>query len=636
MTAWHQRWSDLVEDCLVRVGPNPFAASDEGGSGVWVAPGLIVTCAHVVPEGAGSRTEVVWRDRVLRGAVTDHVPAERGDLGLWAYPDLAVIEVADPPEHPCVWLSESAPHDAAPLTAFGHSAKLGEGLRPAAVEGRFSGWHLFGHGRNWQLTGNEIAPGMSGGPVLDARDGAVCAIVTTTVAEDTDRGGYLAPVAALRELPAARWRTMMAAHDRFHARDQRWAHLRRQQAWQGDRLDRPCGPQEEMELLGLLAELPAPDPVTLQRLFATCADDGRPPVKPLLALRDVAATLWDVPAGDPDRLLPLLRMAHELSHLHDGTGPGRELRDWTTVLATRLNRLDVLRAWRAGNRAAAAAPRGVISLQIVPGYARVDRYRLTMTVHDDPVREPRRLYSDEEPRHTLAQVREVARERLRDALCWLGGAASIEFVLPITLFDEPFDELVPTKPYTNLGRKYRVVLRDYDRSVDPEVRHDWLRRWQQLMTVDGDVRWIVCTEGLTAQEFSAELEQRPEVTVVALTRRPSSGGSVEELLRVALDAGVPVAVWRRDTCAEHDTGAVVADCSGWQFREAITGSLTTTAGLPERVRLLRNRTAGHQPSQSDLHCRGTVLLWDDPGRAEPLAPVLEPEDRTDEEARPRW
>ncbi|MEU1969689.1 trypsin-like peptidase domain-containing protein [Micromonospora sediminicola] len=634
MTAWHQRCSDLVEDCLVRVGSGPVAASIEGGSGVWVAPGFVVTCAHLVPDGADSAVEVRWRDQVLRGTVTDQVPAEPGHLGLWAYPDLALVEVADPPEHPCAWLSESVPHDAAPLTAFGHSAKLGEGLRPAAVEGRFSGWHLFGHGRNWQFTGNEIAPGMSGGPVLDTRGGAVCAIVTTTVAEDTDRGGYLAPVAALRELPADRWRVLMGAHDRFHARDQRWGQLRGQQAAQDDRLDGPCGPLEEMELLGLLAELPAPDSATLQRLFAICTDDARPPVTPLLALRDVATTLWDVPAADPDRLLPLLRMTHELSLLHDGTRAGRELRDWTTILATRLNRLNELRTWRA-TRTATAAPRGVISLQIVPGYAKVDRYRLTMTVHG-PDREPRRLYCDEEPRHTLAQVRQVAQDRLRDALCWLGGAASIEFVVPITLFDEPFDELVPTKPYTNLGRKYQVVLRDYDRSVDAEVRHDWLRRWHQLATVDGDVRWIVCTEALTAPEFSAELEQRPEVTVVALTRRPSSVAAVEELLRVALDAGVPVAVWRRDTCAEHDTGAVVAPCSGQQFREAITASLTATAGLPERVRLLRNRTAGHQPSQSDIHCRGTVLLWDDPGRAEPLAPVLEPDDRTDEEARTAW
>ncbi len=35
---------------------------------------------------------------------------------------------------------------------------------------------------------------------------------------------------------------------------------------------------------------------------------------------------------------------------------------------------------------------------------------------------------------------------MRGALNWLSGNAQVEFVVPIELFDEPFDELMPTNP----------------------------------------------------------------------------------------------------------------------------------------------------------------------------------------------
>ena len=141
--------------------------------------------------------------------------------------------------------------------------------------------------------------------------------------------------------------------------------------------------------------------------------------------------------------------------------------------------------------------------------------------------------------HTLAQVMQTACDQLRIALHWLAGNAQVEFIVPMELFDEPFDELVPTKPYTNLGRKYRVVLRDYDRQFDALTQHDWRIRWQHARNPSRGIRWITCTEELTPDEFSAELEQHPETAVVALTRSPSSSSQVSDMLRVALDSGMP-------------------------------------------------------------------------------------------------
>ena len=112
-----------------------------------------------------------------------------------------------------------------------------------------------------------------------------------------------------------------------------------------------------------------------------------------------------------------------------------------------------------------------------------------------------------------------------------------------------------------------MMLRDYDRQFDPLTEHDWRLRWQQLQNPSPGIRWVTCTENMAAGEFSAELEQHPEIVVMALARRPSANEQLSDMLRVALDSGVPVAVWRRDTCLEHDaaqTNRVVLDSvSGW-------------------------------------------------------------------------
>src|SRR5208282_4490724 len=124
----------------------------------------------------------------------------------------------------CVWLSESAP--IRDLVAFGHSAALGEGLQQAEIVVQWGGSHAFGEGRFWQFKGNELVSGMSGGPVLDLSTGAVAGIVTVTIGEGADRGGYLVPIEALRHLGAQRRQELLTAHDQYHGRDRRWTRLR--------------------------------------------------------------------------------------------------------------------------------------------------------------------------------------------------------------------------------------------------------------------------------------------------------------------------------------------------------------------------------------------------------------------------
>jgi vWA-MoxR associated protein C-terminal domain/Trypsin-like peptidase domain len=608
---------ELAAYCRVRIGTDLADAPDEGGSGVWIAPGMALTCAHVLPGGLHSKVQVGWRDHVVTGTVTDLVPDTPAG-GLWPYPDLAIISVENPPQHPCAWLSETAP--AGSLAAFGHSAALGEGLQQIETIGTLGGSHAFGGGRFWQFKGNELVSGMSGGPVLDLASGSICGLVSATIGEGADRGGYIIPIEGLRHLGAQRRRELLNGHDQFHGRDRLWSTLRTQ-------LPRPPGfsrylitPAEEVELLELLAQFPVTDSEQLLALVARNLSDGRAPTPPG-ALRDVVYALLDSGGLDSALVMSVLRMIHHLV----GANPKHadlDLYNWATAFAARHQMTSELRGLRHAP-ATAVEPSGVISVEIVPGAASVDLFRLTVSVERQRLgRRP--IYQDQDPVHTLDEIKQIACHQLRIALGWLAGSAYIEFIVPIELFDEPFDELVPTRPYTNLGRKYCVVLRDYDRQSNPLAQHDWRRRWEQIQNPSPGGRWITCTEDLSPDEFSAELEQHPETAVVALTRSPSSNEQISEMLQVALESGVPVAIWRRGTCAEHDASAVDTSCSGRRFQTAFSQLLSIPAigNLPETVRQLRNRAAMKSAAPADNDCRGTVLLWDDPARMAQLAAAV--------------
>lgn len=92
------------------------------GSGFFVAPGFVVSCAHVA---GGDPEEVVairWRNDEYEAVIC--TAASGGDAAgaLWPFPDLAVLEIVRPPAgHPCVWLDGSLPDVGATLTAVGFS-----------------------------------------------------------------------------------------------------------------------------------------------------------------------------------------------------------------------------------------------------------------------------------------------------------------------------------------------------------------------------------------------------------------------------------------------------------------------------------------------------------------------------------
>nr|BFE59169.1 hypothetical protein GCM10020063_036950 [Dactylosporangium thailandense] len=601
----------LLDGALVWVGVAGEEGTARGGSGVRIAPGLVLTCAHVVP-ATGQPVRVGRSGRYRSGTVLDRAP-NAGTGRLWPYPDLALIEVDDDADHPCAWLAELPKTVGAPVMAFGHSAILDVRLEPFYLGGTVGGFATFGAGELWQFTENEIGPGMSGGPVLDLGTGAVCGLVTTTRAENSNRGGFFVPTSGLRGLHGTQRGAALRRHDRFHARDDRWTRARAVLPPTAAAVLVPnwIKAEEEAELIGALADWP-------EHTNRTSADGA--------GLRDRVYGLLDEGISDTKDLQPLLRLTDDLAAEAAGSDLGRRLYDWTTAVAARIGVYGALTQRRHRPRPAAEAgqPHTVVVV-IRPGMRTPDQYQLDVWIHrSDGLVE--HAYCDSDAIHTLDDAKALVCTQLRVIMRALEGNAGIEFAVPIELFGEAFDELVPAAPTTSLGRKYRVVLRDLERIEDRTSHTDWRRRWKRLHDASGtEPHWLPCVGIPEPTHFAAELELEADVAMIALRRPPDFPPSYEAL-KVALDAGVPVAVWRRGSCPEHDAGIPDQPCTGARFQSAFTAERTVsqTMPLPDLIRRLRNRVV-HEPGHG---CRDVVLLWDDPSRLPALTtPFVAPAPR---------
>ncbi|MFI8101199.1 trypsin-like peptidase domain-containing protein [Streptomyces sp. NPDC086023] len=195
------------------------------GTGFFVGPGLVLTCAHVVRPG-GRPAETVkgtWhldgRAHELSFAVADmdvrpfDRPEHEGGPG--SGEDLALIRVAGgaPLRQTCPALSRSPalPREGVRLYAYGHPGH--DYARGDSYALRVVGQSLHrGGARLLKVAGSQVWPGASGSPVIDEATGCVVGVLrarqqrTSPTADDEAR---LIPVQAVRkafpELAEAQW-----------------------------------------------------------------------------------------------------------------------------------------------------------------------------------------------------------------------------------------------------------------------------------------------------------------------------------------------------------------------------------------------------------------------------------------------
>ncbi|MFI0807967.1 VMAP-C domain-containing protein [Streptomyces echinatus] len=228
-------FDEMVRPSLARIGaPGDGYATDRDaywGSGFFIAPGWLLTCAHVVGKGGAavcrgeSALSVTWQERTAAGAWEPRggtgtaavvVPRPEGAgpaRDPWPFPDLALVKVTGADEVRCLWLGDREAGPRTPLGLYGWSVQTGElGIRHGT--GELAG----SDARALLLAGSLPIGGLSGGPVLDLRHGSVIGVIKGRRREE----GVAVPVTALYELLDSREagrvvREVLRAHDLHHA-----------------------------------------------------------------------------------------------------------------------------------------------------------------------------------------------------------------------------------------------------------------------------------------------------------------------------------------------------------------------------------------------------------------------------------
>ncbi|MFC8962780.1 trypsin-like peptidase domain-containing protein [Streptomyces sp. NPDC057094] len=282
----HRALHDLVMAATVRIhrAGAGYALDEPGtflGSGFFIAPNWVLTCAHVVRSGEGGEVTVVYETGPGRGtsavagvvatALPDHVGLPL--RGTWPSPDLALVRLSEPVDHDCAYVTErpAAYYEEAVVLYSGWSVVGGELRRlsgTCTVQGTLGGWS---DDEQIRLGGDVLPPGVSGGPVVDPVRGEVVGVLKSRA--DRGLGGTCTGVEQLRSLPVPAeepraehddsYQAVFHAHDRYHRDRQRhpdtdrstWADVQNQL---GARPGRALSPEERTQLLGRLADLPPP------------------------------------------------------------------------------------------------------------------------------------------------------------------------------------------------------------------------------------------------------------------------------------------------------------------------------------------------------------------------------------------
>ncbi|WP_433892390.1 trypsin-like peptidase domain-containing protein [Streptomyces sp. CA-111067] len=640
----------LVSAATVRVhgaeSGNPFL-----GSGFFVAPNWVLTCAHVAPAereasvGGAARTVLVgYGDQLLSGVVEWSDPAADPGIDRWPAPDLALIRLLDIIDHPCVWLTERTAkgYSTNQVAYFGWVPMDGEVM---SYNGRctISG-QLGSAGGGILKLGNEdeMPYGVSGGPVVDLVRGEVIGVLKSRrTAQD---GGLAVGIQQLRKLPAAQdpakdlYHRVMTSHDLYHA-DRYRSVNDRGGTWTdahselGAAVGRALTPGQRTTLLGRLAGLPPPASAkSLQDIIG--AVRGSPaqglPVAPR-GWRDGLGLLYDLRRGSAE-LEAVLRYAVHAATA-DRTRPADETDEkalwvWAQDAAadavglTRLFRNNLVDERRVRLRARGArVPEAVPAhrarqealVEIIPRGWEPGRYDWRVCVVPESGEVD--CVQEEFGGTALAGLPAALGPALAEAFrrCDAPGyVAALQLAVPGALVAFAADTWPLGTGGAQLGTERPVVVRRTDptgeQDRDPAWAEERLGRWLALHQQPPRPEILDCDDGTeTALPGEDELRARPRDTLPVLCR--SAGAAPEALHRIA-GSGYCVALWRREPV---ESEAVCAD-----FHRGVHRTVrdARSAGrLPAALTALRAAVADGVPEA--YWSIGLTLLYDDPTRPLP-------------------
>lgn len=669
----------LVQAATVRVHAPPGGYENPGshrtgptwGSGFFIAPGWVLTCAHVVGEG-GAAVRLRGREVGITfssgtggatGTVTGRVECvlperleERrpGLRALWDLPDLALLRVLAPVSHACVWLTDRSRPRFDEVAYFGCTEDLGT----PEITGRTTRLRgTAGNGAAIRLGGeDEIDPGMSGGPVVDLARGEVVGVLKAR--RHTGGGGLAVSIVQLRTLPmpgrgqAGLYRRVMQAHD-LHHYDRHLSDLDTRRTWTDVHGELPAQesdpyggrgrltPGERTTLCGLLAELPPPGSSEVVRALVEAARGEEPDPQPPapLSWRDGLGLLHDPPGGTGEAAA-MLRYATDVSvadHREPPTpGADEELWDWVRATAERLwrplrrelgerherglaererrRRASAGRAVNGPARQAGGLPPGASVLLEVWAHGWEDVYDWRVSVLVGPAQPGRVTPVDSGVRATLAALPEALRAPLAEAFrrCDTHEAAALlEVALAPELFGLAVDEWAVVGGIP-LGVQRPVVLRHSSAVREHPADGEGTRaaaRWARVQAGPLQDERADCVRGRPRAPATEWLSGLPDNTVPVHCRAADQEPTLGSLHAVR-DTGYGVAVTRRPP---PEPGASCAP-----FHRGVREELADAGRaevLPLRLQALRGRAYGADPDA--YWAAGTGLVWEDPARPLP-------------------
>ncbi|MFD9260622.1 trypsin-like peptidase domain-containing protein [Streptomyces sp. NPDC059538] len=632
----------LVQAATVRVhappggyeNPRSHRTGPTWGSGFFIAPGWVLTCAHVVGEGGaavrltGREVGITFSAGSLTGTVTGRVECvlperleERrpGRHALWDLPDLALVRVLAPVSHACVWLTDRSRPRFDEVAYFGCTEDLGT----PEITGRTTRLRgTAGNGAAIRLgDDDEIEPGMSGGPVVDLARGEVVGVLKAR--RQTGGGGLAVSVVQLRTLPmAARgqvglYRRIMQAHDLYHY-DQHLSDLDNRRTWTDVHGELPpeegdpfagrgrLTPGERTTLCGLLAELPPPGSSEVVRALVEAARGEEPdPLPPApLSWRDGLGLLHDPPGGTGEAAA-MLRYATDVSvaDYREPATPGadQELWDWVRATAERLwrplrrelgerherglaererrRRASAGRAVHGTARRAGGLPSGASVLLEVWAHGWEDLYDWRVSVLAGPEHAGRVTPVDSGVRATLAGLPEALRVPLAESFrrCDTHEAAALlEVAVAPELFGLAVDAWVVVGGVP-LGVQRPVVLRH-----------------PAGVAGAAGTAGTAATAGAAGAAGTARAAGAARAARTAGAAGPDPGGAREHPAdREGTDAA---ARWARVQAGPLQDER--ADCAGGRPRSPATEWLT---GLPDNTVPVHCRAADQEPTLGSLH-----------------------------------
>ncbi|MET9877314.1 trypsin-like peptidase domain-containing protein [Actinacidiphila glaucinigra] len=666
----------LSREATVAISGPRGTAHGVWGSGFLVAPGWVLTAAHVLfdregrPRGTGD-LGVVIAGGLVAGRAAYCLPHPAGPVPFWeerygTRPDLALVHLlSDPlPDHPCVWLGDR------PEPLFDDTAIFGCQDGPAgAVELMEMKCELTAQqGPLLTLSsGPGVAKGMSGGPLIDMERGELVGVVKSR--HSTGTGVLANHFSALRELSPAHllpggedlgpepYAELMRRHDRWHADRQQpsgparttWADVQKRLPIHAGRWT----PVDRTKALGLLAALPGPQtPDIVGRTVARALDIPERSWQPrLVGWRDGHGVLYGYP--DPYReLLVFLRylMMAAQEVRCGGDRPTAEvehrlerLERWVLARGEDLapeHRADLARLGPVAEPFAAVPPAARTSSagtegESGPPTVLVEFEPLAYGHHGDLFNWAirlgygegrwRQVAADHEPYglgfdEAVEQVRGVLGRALEGADAAGASPARLEVAVPderlgtaAHLWEDTMGSPGAAVPRA-VGSGREVVVRDVGRRGDPDPQ--WQDRWQRLVKARR-LRGLRLPP-VGARTTPGEIRAAPYNAVPVLCGAVDQGVG-RDSASVALDSGFPVALWRVDGHPDLSCGP---RCDGFHSRMSSLLDApewrhehSSVRDLPERLRRLR--AAVEEDDDGARYLGSLVLLYDDPGNPLP-------------------